>query len=202
MYLLTNVYPTCSQSTSSPFASWSVPHARVFLLHPFKHLYFAANVATFFPKLQISIHPSFILQAFTHVLVQLCTEAYAKKRQCYPFLQLICLLVLCSVFFFSVTNAHQDAQIVATDADVRLASCIYGCGPTSKSLLCLILYIGQDQAYNVFTRDFNSHFHSAESLPHSLLDKDRWSLSLHSLSLVCLCVSLRFSSMYIWHVFM
>lgn len=42
-----------------------------------------------------------------------------------------------------------------------------------------ILYIGQDQVRNVFTRDFNSRLYSADSLPHSLLDEDTWSVSLH-----------------------
>lgn len=72
------------------------------------------------------------------------------------------------------------------------------------SLLCLILYIGQDQAHNVFTRDFNSYLHSAAPRPHSLLDKDRWSLSLLGFSPVCLFVSLWTPplSLYVWHVFM
>lgn len=45
-----------------------------------------------------------------------------------------------------------------------------------------VLYIGQDQAYNVFTGDYNSCFHSGESLTYSLLDKNRWNLSLPGLS--------------------
>lgn len=62
-------------------------------------------------------------------------------------------------------------------------------------------YIGQDQAYNVFTRDFNSCLLSAEYLPHSLLDKDRWGLSLHGFSPICLVFHWLLLTPSIWSVF-
>lgn len=105
--------------------------------------------------------------------------------------------------FFCVTTAHQDVQILANRRWHEIGFMHLWMRPASISLLCLVLYIGQDQAYNVFTRDFNSCLHSAESLPHSLLDKDRWSLSLHGSSPVCLwfycdfCAFLIYPSIYL-----
>lgn len=83
-------------------------------------------------------------------------------------------------FFFGATNAHQDAQIVARRCWHEICF--------MHLWMWRILYIGQDQVRNVFTRDFNSRLYSAESLPHSLLDEDTWSISLQ----VCICVSLCF----------
>lgn len=86
--------------------------------------------------------------------------------------------------FLSVsTTAHQDAQQILTKdwlhAFMYATQSLYPCYVS-------VPYIGQDWAYNVFTRDFNSCLPSAEYLHHSLWDKDSWSLSLHDVSPICL----------------